>query len=442
MSDVAELVHGEAAELSWTRRRRSLIGGSIGNLVEGYDWLVYSTFSLYFAHIFFPDSDRTVQLLNTAAVFSVGYIMRPIGAVLLGWFADRQGRKAALIVSLFMMCFGSLMIAVTPGYGSIGIGAPVILVIARMLQGLSMGGEYGASAAYLTEMSPPARRGFFVSFHYVTLLGGQLLSILALVLLQFVLLTPEQLDSWGWRIPFVIGAALAIVAGLLRRNIDESPAFLRQVRPQRVNPLVVFLRHPVAILRVAGLTIGGTVATNTFSSYVPKFLVNTVGISRADSTWISAISIVAFMAMQPLVGALSDRVGRKPVLVTFGLLGGLFVVPILKALEGAHAPSNALIIVLAGLAITSFFTAVSAVVKAELFPPEARAVGIGVPYAIIIALLGGTSEYIALLFKRSGMESGFYYWVAGCILFSLVFYVTLPETRPVARTASNVIEGA
>jgi MHS family alpha-ketoglutarate permease-like MFS transporter len=428
-----------SSEPSWARRRRSLIGGAIGNLIEGYDWLVYSTFSLYFAHIFFPHGDRTAQLLNAAAIFAVGYVMRPIGAVLLGWFADRQGRKAALTTSVFMMCFGSLLIALTPGYDSIGIGAPILLVFSRMLQGLSMGGEYGASAAYLMELSPPARRGFYVSFHYVTLVGGQLLSIITLLLLQFVLLTPQQLESWGWRLPFAMGGALAIVAVMLRRGIEETPEFLNRGSERRTHPLRVFVTHPGMIVRVVGLTIGGTVATNVFSSYMPKYLVNTAGLTQAESTWISAASIVAFMFMQPLIGILSDVVGRKPVLIVFGVLGTLLTVPIMDALQGAGGALPALLLVVAGLAISSFFTGISAVIKAELFPAEVRAVGIGVPYALTIALVGGTSEYVALLFRRHGAESGFYYYVAGCILLSLCFYITLPETRP--RGSCNVAAG-
>src|SRR5579863_4630017 len=180
---------------------RSIVGGSIGNLIEWYDWLVYSSFSLYFAKAFFPKGSQTAQLLNTAAVFAVGYFMRPIGGILMGTYADRKGRKAALTLSVLLMCLGSLFIAVTPGYSTIGFAAPVVLVAARLMQGISVGGEYGASATYLSEMAPAARRGFFSSFQYVTLQGGQLLATLVLVLLQQVFLSSAQLDAWGWRIP-------------------------------------------------------------------------------------------------------------------------------------------------------------------------------------------------------------------------------------------------
>jgi MHS family alpha-ketoglutarate permease-like MFS transporter len=302
-----------------------------------------------------------------------------------------------------------------------------------MLQGLSVGGEYGTSAAYLMEVSPPAQRGFYVSFHYMTLLGGQLLAILTLIVLQFLLLTPEQLNAWGWRVPFVVGALLALVGMALRRGIDESPEFMAKGKSARGNPLALFFSHPVAILRVAGLTIGGSVAVNTFSVYMPKFLVNTTGLSNTDSTMVSAISIIAFMAMQPVVGALSDRVGRKPVLVAFGIFGGLLSVPILNALQDAATPAIALLLVLAGMVVTTGYSAVNAVVKAELFPVEMRAIGVGVPYAIVVALVGGTSEYVGLLFKQAGLESGFYYYVAACILLSLFVYLGLPETRPAGQ---------
>ena len=424
------LILVEKTILSRQDRLRSLAAGSIGNLVEWYDWLAYSTFSLYFAHIFFPEGSPTAQLLNTAAIFAVGYIMRPFGAVLFGWYADRQGRKAALSASVVLMCGGSLLVAVTPGYNQIGIAAPIILVVARMLQGLSVGGEYGTSAAYLMEVAPPESRGFYVSFHYVTLLGGQLLAVMTLVVLQFLLLTPEQLDSWGWRIPFVIGAALAVVAMRLRGEMEESPEFTAIASTKRPNPLALLNSHPGAILRVAGLTIGGSVAVNTFSVYMPKFLVNTVGLSKTDSTLVSAVSLIAFMAMQPLVGALSDRIGRRPVLLAFGILGTLCVVPLMTGLSNATAPMQALMFVLAGMAITSGYSAVNAVVKAELFPTELRAIGIGVPYAVVVALVGGTSEFVALLFKNAGNETGYFFYVAGCIFLSLLVYLRLPETRP------------
>jgi MHS family alpha-ketoglutarate permease-like MFS transporter len=413
-------------------RLRSIIGGSIGNLVEWYDWLVYSTFSLYFAPAFFPEGNQTAQLMSTAAVFAVGYVMRPLGAALFGWYADRSGRRAALTLSVLMMCGGSLLIAVTPGYQTIGIAAPVMLVLARMFQGLSVGGEYGTSAAYLMEVAPRDRRGFFVSFHYLTLLAGQLLAILILVLLQYALLTSEQLHAWGWRVPFVVGGAFALVALVLRRGIIESPDFEANVAHRSIpaNPLRLLLTHPRQIALVLGLTIGGTLAVNTFSVYMPKFLVNTAGFTKEQSTLMSLVMIIGFMVMQPLIGALSDRIGRRPVMIAFGVCGTAFAAPLLSAIETAHSVPIALLFILLALFIASGYSAVNALVKAELFPVEVRAAGIGIPYAIVVALFGGTAEFVGLQFKNAGWEQGYYYYVSTCIFVSLVACLCIRETAP------------
>src|SRR5438128_9065189 len=191
------------------RRLRAIFVGSVGNFVEWYDFYVYTAFALYFAAAFFPGSNPVVQQLNAALLFAFGFIVRPIGGWVFGHLADHYGRRNALMMSVLLMCFGSLMIALTPSYAAIGIAAPVILGLARMIQGLSLGGEYGTSATYLTEVADAKHRGFYSSFQYVTLIGGQLCAILVLLVLEQLLLTPAQLRAWGWRIPFGIGALLA-----------------------------------------------------------------------------------------------------------------------------------------------------------------------------------------------------------------------------------------
>ena len=207
-------------------RLRSIVGGSAGNLVEWYDWYVYAAFTLYFAPVFFPQSDRTSQLLNAAAIFAVGFLMRPIGAWAMGLYADRYGRRAGLTLSVILMCAGSLLIALTPPFAAIGLAAPVLLLLARLMQGLSVGGEYGASAVYLSEMAGQQRRGFFSSFQYVTLIAGQLTALCVLLALQMVL-TEAQLHAWGWRIPFAIGGLLALAVFRLRRGMAETESFRR-----------------------------------------------------------------------------------------------------------------------------------------------------------------------------------------------------------------------
>jgi len=414
-------------------RLKSIFSGSVGNLVEWYDWYVYTAFSMYFAHVFFPKGDPTSQLLNTAAVFAVGFLMRPLGGWLLGRYADRHGRKAALMLSVLMMCSGSLIIAFTPGHDSIGVAAPILLLLARLLQGLSVGGEYGTSATYLSEMASREHRGFWSSFQYVTLIMGQLLALAVLIVLQQWLLSEEQLRDWGWRVPFAIGALAAVVALYLRRGMEETGSFAKHHRhvDQRKSEgtLRALLQHPRAVLTVIGLTMGGTLAFYTYTTYMQKFLVNSAGFDKQTATLLNAATLLIYMLMQPVVGALSDKVGRRPVLLAFGVLGTLLTVPVLSQLQNVQTVGQAFWLILTALTIVSFYTAINAVVKAELFPVEVRALGVGLPYALTVAIFGGTAEYIALWFKGHGMESGFYWYVTICIACSLLVYATMPDTR-------------
>lgn len=414
-------------------RLRSIFSGSVGNLVEWYDWYVYAAFSLYFAKSFFPAGDPTAQLLNTAAIFAIGFLMRPIGGWLMGIYADRRGRKAALMFSVVLMCSGSLIIALTPGYATIGVAAPIILVIARMLQGLSVGGEYGCSATYLSEMASREHRGFWSSFQYVTLILGQLLALGVLIALQQWILTPAELEAWGWRIPFAIGALCAVVALWLRRNMAETECFAQQDATPKKGSLRVLLEYPREVLTVVGLTMGGTLAFYTYTTYMQKFLVNSAGMSRDTATLVSAASLTVFMLLQPLFGALSDRIGRRPLLIGFGVLGTLCTVPILSALAAVDTPLQAFGLIMAALLIVSGYTSINAVVKAELFPVRIRALGVGLPYALAVSIFGGTAEYVALWFKNAGMESAFYWYVTACIACSLLVYVWMPDTRKESR---------
>ncbi len=424
-----------ASALSPAARLRSIVSGSVGNLIEWYDWYAYAAFALYFAPAFFPEGDLTAQLLSTAAVFAVGFLVRPLGGWLLGAYADRHGRKAALVLSVLMMCGGSLLIAITPGYASIGVAAPALLVAARLLQGLSVGGEYGTSATYMSEVATREWRGFWSSWLYVTNICGQLLALLVLIVLQRWLLTTEQLHAWGWRIPFVIGALGALGALWLRRTMVETESFARHAASgdRRRGRLRELLRHPRELATVAGLTMGGTLAFYTFTVYMQKFLVNTVGFAKDMATLVSAASLVGFMLLQPVVGALSDRIGRRPILVAFGVAGTLGTVPLMSRLESAQGPWEALALILLALTVVSGYSSINAVVKAELFPVEVRALGVGLPYAITVSLFGGTAEYVALWFKQAGNEAGFYWYVTACIACSLLVYVSMPDTRRTSR---------
>jgi MHS family alpha-ketoglutarate permease-like MFS transporter len=411
-------------------RLKSILGGSAGNMVEWYDWYVYSAFTLYFAPIFFPKGDQTAQLLNAAAVFAVGFLMRPIGAWIMGIYADRKGRKAGLTLSVTLMCTGSLMIAVTPGYESIGVFAPVILVLARLLQGISVGGEYGASATYLSEMAGKSRRGFFSSFQYVTLISGQLLALAVLLVLQQVM--PEQdLEAWGWRIPFAIGGVLAVIVFYLRRGLAETQSYknAKDSAAPRSSGLALFTKYPREAFTVIALTAGGTLAFYAYTTYLQKFLVNTSGFSREAASQITAAALFVFMVLQPVAGALSDRIGRKPLMVGFGVLGVLFTYLIFSTLAGTKDPTTAFALCLAALVIVTGYTSINAVVKAEMFPAHIRALGVALPYAIANTIFGGTAEYVALWFKQAGIEYGFFWYVTGMIGLSLIVYLRMKDTR-------------
>lgn len=423
-------------------RLRAIVGGSLGNLVEWYDWYVYSAFTLYFAPVFFPSDDSTAQLLSAAAIFAVGFLMRPLGAWIMGIYADRHGRKAGLALSVALMGGGSALIAVVPGYAAIGNLAPLLLLVARLMQGASVGGEYGASATYLTEMAHPRWRGFYSSFQYVTLIAGQLTALCVLLLLQ-ALLTEAQLEAWGWRIPFAVGAGLAVLVYALRRRLRETDAFeasaqavARGERPRSAAWALV-REHPRAAATVLAMTAGGTLAFYAYSTYMQKFLVNSVGFGRQTATAIMASALFIYMIAQPLAGALSDRVGRRPLLIGFGIGGALLTVPIFTRLEQVTASFSAFLLVLAGLLLVTGYTSINAVVKAELFPAHIRALGVALPYALANTLFGGTAEYVALWLKSAGMEDGFYWYVSGMIALSLIVYLRMPETRAGGRMAED-----
>jgi MFS transporter, MHS family, alpha-ketoglutarate permease len=411
-------------------RLKAIVGGSIGNLVEWYDWYAYSAFSLYFAGVFFPDSDPTVQLLNTAGIFAVGFLMRPIGGYLFGRLADTRGRKMAMTLSVLLMSFGSLLIACLPGYDLIGIAAPLLLLMARLLQGLSVGGEYGTSATYLSEVATRERRGFYSSFQYVTLIGGQLTALGLQLILQRIFLTSDEMHTWGWRIPFIIGAILSLVALYLRSNLHETDAFKKaQGKPKQKGSLTELLKHPRALSTVIGLTLGGTLAFYTYTTYMQKFLVNTVGLSKNESTSLTFFSLLIFALLQPVFGAISDRIGRKPLLITFGITGTLFTYPLLTTLSQTTSLWSAFALMMIALVIVSGYTSINAVVKAELFPVEVRALGVGLPYSLTVAIFGGTAEYLALWTKNMGHEQYYYWYVTICIFISLTVYLAMPDTK-------------
>src|SRR5262245_3334397 len=418
-----------AAEAADRRRRIfAIVGASSGNLVEWYDFYAYAFTSIYFASAFFPSGDTTSQLLATAGIFAVGFFMRPLGGWLFGWIADTHGRRISMIISVLMMCAGSLMIAVIPTHATIGTAAPVLLLLARLTQGLSVGGEYGTAATYMSEVASKGNRGFYSSFQYVTLIGGQLLALLVLAVLQAVL-TSDELKAWGWRIPFVIGAVAAVVAMYLRRSLAET-ASAETMHDKEAGSVIGLVRnHPRAVLIVLAFTMGGSLYFYTFTTYMQKYLVNTAHMAATTVTFVMTTALIVFMLLQPAFGALSDRIGRKNNMILFSALAMLAAAPLLMLIGQVSSPYTAFMLVLLTLMIASFYTAISGVVKAELFPPQVRALGVGLTYAIANAMFGGTAEYVALWLKSAGHEPWFFFYVAGMAGIALVASLIMPDTR-------------
>ncbi|MCO7255802.1 MULTISPECIES: MFS transporter [Dickeya] len=408
--------------VSSTRQRIwAIVGASSGNLVEWFDFYVYSFCSLYFAHIFFPTGNTTTQLLQTAGVFAAGFLMRPIGGWLFGYIADKYGRKKSMLISVCMMCLGSLVIACLPGYATIGVWAPLLLLIARLFQGLSVGGEYGTSATYMSEVALEGRKGFYASFQYVTLIGGQLLALLVVVILQH-LLSDVELRAWGWRIPFALGAALAVVALFLRRSLNETSNSETRARKD-AGSLRGLWHNRKAFIMVLGFTAGGSLSFYTYTTYMQKYLVNTAGMNAKSASGLMTLALFVFMLLQPLFGALSDKIGRRSSMLFFGSLSALLTVPILSTLQGVTNPVIAFSLVMLALVIVSFYTSISGILKAEMFPPEVRALGVGLSYAVANALFGGSAEYVALSLKSLGTEESFFWYVS--LMGALAFLVSL-----------------
>jgi MHS family alpha-ketoglutarate permease-like MFS transporter len=417
------------------RRIFAIVGASSGNLVEWFDFYVYSFCAIYFAPAFFPSGNTTTQLLNSAGVFAAGFLMRPIGGWLFGRIADRRGRRSAMLISVLMMCGGSMAIAILPTFAQIGMLAPALLLFARLVQGISVGGEYGTSATYMSEVAQHARRGFFASFQYVTLIGGQLLAVLVLFALQ-QWLSERELRAWGWRIPFALGAIAALVSLLLRRTLSETAAADIRGRTE-AGTFAELFRYRRAFFTVFGFTAGGSLVFYTFTTYMQKYLVNSAGMPAKTASAVMTGALLVFMLLQPIFGALSDSIGRRASMIGFGVLTTVCTVPLMHALQASTNPYRALVLVLIALAIASLYTSISGLIKAELFPAEVRALGVGFSYAVANAIFGGTAEYVALFLKSINIEAAFFWYVTALSAATLLVVLTMPDPRQTAFLRSD-----
>jgi metabolite-proton symporter len=425
------MTFGAAAPYDRADRRRriwAIFASSSGNLVEWFDFYAYAFTAFYFAPAFFPKGNQTTQLLQTAAVFAIGFLMRPVGGYVFGFVADKYGRKNSMMISVLMMCAGSLAIAVLPTYETIGTAAPVLLLLARMVQGLSVGGEYGTSATYMSEVALPGKRGFYASFQYVTLIGGQLLASLVVLIVQ-LMLSDAELRAWGWRIPFVIGAIFAVVALFLRTTLTETSSAETRSRKEAGSLREIFKHHTRAFLIVLGYTAGGSLIFYTFTTYMQKYLINTAHMNDRTANVVMTAVLCTYMVMQPPFGAFSDRFGRKTSMLLFGGLATVFTVPLMYAIGDVKSPFAAYGLIVLALAIVSFYTSISGLVKSEMFPPEVRAMSVGFAYAIANAIFGGSAEYVALLFKDRGVESNFYWYVTFMCAIAFVASIIMPNPK-------------
>lgn len=417
-------LHGQSIAFA---RVRSALFACAGNLVEWFDFFVYAYTAIYFAPVFFPEGDRNSQLLASAAVFAVGFFMRPLGGWLFGRIADRRGRRYALIFSIVLMCGGSATVAILPTYQQVGLLAPAMLLLARLVQGLSVGAEYGAGATYLSEVAMHGRRGLFSSLQYMTIVGGQLLALIVVIILQ-ASLDPAELTAWGWRIPFALGALGAVVVLILRRGMVET-ATSESMHRQDAGTIRSMLRHKRAVVLVLCFTMGGSLYFYTFTTYMQKLLVVSAVATPEMASLMMGMALFLFMLMQPLFGWLSDRIGVRANMRTFGILAVLGVVPILSSIQASQNLYATFSLVIAGLTILAFYTPVAGIVKADLFPIEVRALGVGLPYAMANAMFGGTAEYVALRFSAGGMGDLFPYYVMAVATITLAASLAMPDLR-------------
>ncbi|MCD0496552.1 MFS transporter [Achromobacter sp. MY14] len=409
-------------------RARTILAGSVGNAVEWFDWTIYASFAIFFSSQFFPEGNETTALLATFGIFAVGFFMRPVGGWVLGIFSDRYGRKAALGLTILMMAGGSLIIAITPTYATIGLAAPLLLTAARLLQGLSLGGEYASATTFLAEMAPPEKRGFYSSFVFFSAAVG----ILAASAVGWILtstLTKADMASWGWRIPFLLGAFGGLAGMWIRRSIPETEAFshAKQAGIEK-QPLRTLLRdHPREVLRIVGFSVLTTFAFYIFVAYVPTYAIRQVGADPKTAFAANTVALIVFMLVQPLFGMLSDRIGRKPQLIFFAAGYLVFFYPLMTTLGPSFG--SILAVELFGLVLYAMYTAIAPAIMSEQFPTSVRAVGIGTPYNLVVALLGGTTPYLLTWLQSKGMERWFFYYVLAGAVITLLTFIRMPETR-------------
>ncbi|EKQ8047400.1 MFS transporter [Campylobacter coli] len=413
-------------ELTRAKKIRSIVAASSGNLVEWFDFYIYAFTATYFAHTFSTSDNPIVQQINAFGVFAAGFFMRPIGSWLFGSLADKVGRKKSMVVSVVLMALGSFMIAALPSKDVVGDFAIILLLLARLIQGLSVGGEYGIAATYLSELATEGKRGFYSSFQYVTLISGQLLAVASISIMLFFFSIDEMKD-YAWRILFVVGGILALGSLLVRKVMNESATQIHK-HEDRGTLKALFTSSWKQFLMVLGITAGGSLAFYTITTYTKTFMEN-LGMDKTlvNNLFLGALFIL--MIIQPLFGYIGDKIGHKRSLIIFCILAFVGIYPIFNLIS-SNAQSNAslvFILVVLLFIILSFYTSVAGIFKAKLFPEHVRALGTGLGYAISNAIFGGSAPWVALQFKNAGMENGFFVYIAVLTLLMFIATLCLPK---------------
>ena len=406
---------------------RTLIGTGIGNAVEWYDWAIYATFAPFIASQLFSSADPTSAVLSTLAIFAVGFVARPFGGFVFGWIGDRIGRKTSMTFAVGLAALGSLLIGIAPTFEAVGAFASLLLLVARLIQGLAHGGELPSSQTYLSEMAPKEKRGFWATLIYASGTAGILAGTLLGAILTGVL-SKADMNAWGWRIPFLIGGALGVYALVMRARMKETGAFEAETPKEKHQPMWPQIwRHRKQALQVIGLTVGLTVSYYIWGVVAPSYAATALKMDRGEALWAGVIANIVFIAALPFWGKLSDRIGRKPVLIMGSAGAALLHFPMTWLLK--DSPWQLAV----SMSVMLFFIAASAAivpaVYAELFPTKIRTVGVGVPYSICVAVFGGTAPYLQTWLGTVGQANLFNVYAVFLLLIGIAFVFTIPETK-------------
>lgn len=408
--------------------RKTVVGTGIGNAVEWYDWAIYATFTPFIASQLFSKSDPASAVLSTLAIFAVGFVARPFGGFLFGWIGDRVGRKASMTLAVGLASLGSLMIGIAPTFAAVGAWASLMLLVARLVQGLAHGGELPSSQTYLSEMAPKEHRGFWATLIYTSGTVGILFGTLLGAILNMALST-EVMNAWGWRIPFLIGAAMGLYALIMRARLHETDVFEGETTAEKRAPIwPQIVRHRKQALQVIGLTVGLTVIYYIWGVVAPSYATTALKIDRGEALWAGVIGNIVFIAALPVWGKISDRIGRKKVLWAGAIGSAVMHFPMTWLLKDSAWQ------LAVGMSVMLIFIAASAAivpaVYAELFPTSIRTVGVGVPYSICVAVFGGTAPYLQQwLGTTLHLPNLFNVYAVVLLAVSAAFVFTLPETK-------------